>query len=77
VPLSIRDAHGIAVLASVITMTPGTLSADLSDDRRQLLVHSFDVDDDAAEQALVAEIKARYEAPLIAIFDGPQPKEHA
>jgi multicomponent K+:H+ antiporter subunit E len=70
VPLDIRDAHGIATLATVITMTPGTLSADLSDDRGHLLVHSFDCDDDAAAVALVADIKARYETPLIAIFEG-------
>jgi multicomponent K+:H+ antiporter subunit E len=70
VPLTIRDPHGIALLAGVVTMTPGTLSADLSDDRRHLLVHAFDCDDDAAEQALVASIRQRYEAPLIAIFEG-------
>jgi multicomponent K+:H+ antiporter subunit E len=50
-------------------MTPGTLSADLSDDRRHLLVHAFDVDDDAAQAALIAGIKARYEAPLKLIFE--------
>lgn len=70
VPLAIRDAHGIVALAGVVTMTPGTLSADLSDDRRHLLVHAFDVDDDAAQATLVADIKARYEAPLIRIFEG-------
>jgi multicomponent K+:H+ antiporter subunit E len=69
-PLTIRDPHGIVALAGVITMTPGTLSADLSDDRRQLLVHAFDVDDDAAEAALIADIRARYEAPLMRIFEG-------
>ncbi|KNZ34460.1 MAG: hypothetical protein AD742_02840 [Methylibium sp. NZG] len=66
VPLSITDPHGIVVLAGVITMTPGTLSADLSDDRKHLLVHAFNVDDEAA---LVATIKARYETPLREIFE--------
>jgi multicomponent K+:H+ antiporter subunit E len=70
VPLTIRDAHGIVALAGVVTMTPGTLSADLSDDRHHLLVHAFDIDDDAAQAALIADIKARYEAPLIRIFEG-------
>jgi multicomponent K+:H+ antiporter subunit E len=70
VPLAIRDPHGIVALAGVVTMTPGTLSADLSDDRRYLLVHAFDVDDEAAQAALVADIQTRYEAPLIAIFEG-------
>jgi multicomponent K+:H+ antiporter subunit E len=70
VPLAIRDAHGIVALAGVVTMTPGTLSADLSDDRRHLLVHAFHIDDDAAQAALIADIKARYETPLIRIFEG-------
>ncbi|MGZ8272681.1 MAG: Na+/H+ antiporter subunit E [Burkholderiaceae bacterium] len=64
-PLDIRDAHGIASLAGIITMTPGTLSADLTDDRRFLLVHALNVVDEAA---LVASIKTRYEAPLRRIF---------
>jgi multicomponent K+:H+ antiporter subunit E len=66
VPLDIRSAHGIVMLAGIITMTPGTLSAELSDDRRHLLVHAFNVDDEAA---LVADIKARYESPLREIFE--------
>ena len=47
-------------------MTPGTLSSDLTEDRRHLLVHAFNVDD---EQALVASIKERYETPLREIFE--------
>ena len=47
-------------------MTPGTLSAELADDRRHLLIHAFDVEDEAA---LVADIKKRYEAPLRVIFE--------
>lgn len=66
VPLDIRDPHGIAALAGIITMTPGTLSSDLTEDRRHLLVHAFNVDD---EQALVASIKERYETPLREIFE--------
>ena len=65
VPLDITDPHGIVSLAGIITMTPGTLSAELSADRRHLLVHVFNVDD---EGALIAQIKARYEAPLMEIF---------
>jgi multicomponent K+:H+ antiporter subunit E len=64
-PLDIRDPYGIASLAGIITMTPGTLSADLTEDRRFLLVHALNVADEAA---LVASIKSRYEAPLRRIF---------
>ncbi len=66
VPLAIRDPHGIVALAGIITMTPGTLSSELSEDRRFLLVHALHCDDEAA---LVADIKARYEAPLVEIFE--------
>jgi multicomponent K+:H+ antiporter subunit E len=66
VPLSIRDPHGISTLAGIITLTPGTLSADLTDDQRHLLVHGFNVDD---ASALIADIKQRYEKPLMEIFE--------
>jgi multicomponent K+:H+ antiporter subunit E len=66
VPLDIADPHAILSLAGIITMTPGTLSAELSPDRRYLLVHAFNVDDEAA---LIAQIKSRYEAPLKEIFE--------
>lgn len=65
VPLDIASPQGIAVFASIITMTPGTLSCDVSDDRRWLLVHAFHADD---ADAVAAEVKARYEAPLQEIF---------
>ncbi|HQR55127.1 MAG TPA: Na+/H+ antiporter subunit E [Burkholderiaceae bacterium] len=67
VPLSIREPYGLASLASIITMTPGTLSVDLSEDRQHLLVHALHVDDPAD---LIASIKRRYEVPLMAIFEG-------
>ncbi len=65
IPLQLRDPLGLTILASVICLTPGTVSADLSDDRSSLLVHGLDVPDSAA---LVAEIKQRYEAPLLEMF---------
>jgi multicomponent K+:H+ antiporter subunit E len=65
IPLDIRDASGIAALAAIITLTPGTLSVDLSEDRQHLLVHALDVGD---RQTLVARIKGRYERPLMEIF---------
>jgi len=66
VPLALTDPHAILTLAAIITMTPGTLSADLSPDRRHLLVHAFNVDDEAA---LIAQIKTRYEVPLKEIYE--------
>jgi len=69
VPLDIRAPHGIVALAGIITLTPGTVSSALSEDRRHLLVHALHCPDAAAEAAVVADIKARYEAPLREIFE--------
>ena len=52
-------------LASTISLTPGTVSAELSPDREHILIHALDVDDEAA---LVRTIKERYEAPIKEIF---------
>jgi multicomponent K+:H+ antiporter subunit E len=65
VPLDIRNPHGIATLAGIITMTPGTLSTELSADRTHLLVHCFHLDDAAAT---ADQIKRNYETPLREIF---------
>jgi multicomponent K+:H+ antiporter subunit E len=64
-PLDIRSAHGITALASIITLTPGTVSAELAEDQRHLLVHCFNL---ANADEAIATIKARYEAPLMEIF---------
>ena len=65
IPLDISNPHGIAALAGIITMTPGTLSSELSADRRHLLVHCLHLED---ADAAIAQIKARYEAPLREVF---------
>lgn len=66
IPLDVRTPEAIAVLAGTITMTPGTVSADLSADGRALLVHCLETGDPAA---IVAEIKHRYERRLRRIFE--------
>ncbi len=66
VPLDLRSPEAIAALAGTITLTPGTLSADISADGRALLIHCLNVDD---PDAAVADIKARYERPLKEIFE--------
>ena len=44
-PLDVRSDLEITVLALLITITPGTLSLDLSADRRTLFVHAMYMDD--------------------------------
>ena len=65
IPMLLEDELALTMLTSIISLTPGTVSADLSDDRKMLLVHGLDVPD---AEALVAEIKQRYEAPLLEVF---------
>lgn len=66
VPLALETDLAISLLANTISLTPGTVSALLSEDKRTLIVHTLDTDDAVA---LVADIKQRYEAPLKKIFE--------
>lgn len=66
IPLEMRDIHGLAALSAIINSTPGTVWADLSDDRTVLTIHVLDLDD---EQRWIDMIKNRYEKPLMAIFE--------
>jgi multicomponent K+:H+ antiporter subunit E len=66
VPLDLRTPEAITVLAGTITMTPGTVSADVSADMRALLVHCLETDD---PDGVVAQIKSRYERRLKEIFE--------
>lgn len=65
VPLEVRSPEAITVLAGTISLTPGTVSTDVSADGHALLVHALDVADPEAE---VARIKHRYEARLLKVF---------
>ncbi|MBA3890930.1 MAG: Na+/H+ antiporter subunit E [Gemmatimonadaceae bacterium] len=65
VPLEVTQPYVTALLAAVISLTPGTVSADFDPERRALLIHGLDVGDPAVE---VARIKARYERALQEIF---------
>jgi multicomponent K+:H+ antiporter subunit E len=66
VPLDLRDPLGLAVLAMVTTIVPGTVWSELALDRTALLLHGWDVGEEAA---FVARFKARYERPLMEIFE--------
>jgi multicomponent K+:H+ antiporter subunit E len=66
VPLALRDAHALAALAVITALVPGSVWAELAPDRSALLLHVFDVDDEAA---FIAHFKSRYERPLQEIFE--------
>ena len=65
VPLDIDDPAASALLAALVSLTPGTLSVDLDPATRVLTVHVLLAGD---EQALVSQIKTRYEARIREIF---------
>ncbi len=65
VPLDLVQPEAITILAGTITLTPGTVSADLSDAGHSLLVHVLDTDD---PDGVRDEIKHRYERRLKEIF---------
>lgn len=65
IPLELTSPFTITVLASMISLTPGTVSSNLSGDRKTLLVHALDVGD---EDDAVREIKERYERGLLEVF---------
>jgi multicomponent K+:H+ antiporter subunit E len=65
VPLDLRQPEAITILAGTITLTPGTVSADLSDEGNSLLVHALHTED---PDAIRDEIKDRYERRLKEIF---------
>lgn len=44
VPLELKTEAGISLLANLITLTPGTLSLDISNDRQILYVHTVWLD---------------------------------
>lgn len=66
VPLELRDPNGLAVLAIITTVVPGTIWSELAVDGNQVLLHVFDVDDAAA---FIGHFKDRYEKPLREIFE--------
>lgn len=65
IPLDIHSPEAITTLAGTISLTPGTVSADVSADGHSLLVHALD---SADPQADIQRIKDRYEARLKRIF---------
>ncbi|MFT3822121.1 MAG: Na+/H+ antiporter subunit E [Rubrivivax sp.] len=66
VPLELRQVHALAALAMITTVVPGTVWCELAPDASALLLHVFDLDDEAA---FVAAFKARYERPLKEVFE--------
>jgi multicomponent Na+:H+ antiporter subunit E len=55
-PLELRTDGQITLLAIMVTMTPGTLSVEVTEDRRYLVVHVLDLDDPEATGARIKRV---------------------
>ncbi|SNZ07085.1 Na+/H+ antiporter subunit E [Cohaesibacter gelatinilyticus] len=56
-----RDAE-ITLLANLITLTPGTLSVDVSDDKKRLFIHAIDIED---IEAMRVDIEQGFERKIM------------
>lgn len=65
VPLASSHERVNAIFASIITTTPGTVSATIDEAKGLIWVHALDCSD---HQAAIDDMKTRYEAPLLRIF---------
>jgi len=65
IPLELTDPHALAVLAGIVTVTPGTVWAGRDPATGVLTLHVLDL---RSVEAWVHVIKTRYEAPLMEIF---------
>jgi len=66
VPLDLKSDAGITVLANLVTLTPGTLSLDVSPDRTTLYVHALHVED---PEAFRREVKEGFERRVKEVFE--------
>nr|WP_295891431.1 Na+/H+ antiporter subunit E [uncultured Devosia sp.] len=64
-PLSVKSDAEITLLANLITLTPGTLSVDVSEDRSLLYVHTLTL---STREALIADIAGGFEARIREVF---------
>jgi multicomponent K+:H+ antiporter subunit E len=66
IPLELRDPHALALLAVIVTSTPGTSWAGLAPDGRVLRLHMLDIRN---EDEWIRSFKRRYEHRLMRIFE--------
>ncbi len=65
-PLTATSDYEITLLANLITLTPGTLSVDVSEDRKFIYVHAISVPD---REELIRGIATGFEARIIEVFE--------
>ncbi|MEL6977424.1 MAG: Na+/H+ antiporter subunit E [Pseudomonadota bacterium] len=65
-PLDVKSDEEITLVANLISLTPGTLSLDVSDDRKTLYVHAMFADD---PEGVVRDLKAGMERMVSEVFE--------
>ena len=63
--LTLESPLAITVLANTISLTPGTVSCDVTSDNRHILIHSLHTED---PESVIRQIHDRYEQPLLEAF---------
>jgi multicomponent Na+:H+ antiporter subunit E len=66
VPVALKTDAEITLLANMITLTPGTLTIDVSEDRSVLYVHALCMDD---REAMIADIANGFEKKVREVFE--------
>jgi len=64
-PLTVTNDAQITLLANMITLTPGTLSVDVSADRKTLYVHAIDLE---SKEALIGDVAAGFERKILEVL---------
>jgi multicomponent Na+:H+ antiporter subunit E len=64
-PLTVTTDAQITLLANMITLTPGTLSVDVSDDRRTLFIHCIDA---PSREAIINDIAGGFETKVLGVL---------
>lgn len=65
-PLEVKSDWGITVLANLITLTPGTISVEITSDRKTLFIHALEADD---PQSVIEGIKTSFEKRVLEVFE--------
>ena len=66
IPLHCRTAIEITFFANIMSLIPGTLTLDISEDQKALYLHMMFIDD---VDRLKAQIKHRFEKPIMKILE--------
>jgi multicomponent Na+:H+ antiporter subunit E len=64
-PLTLVSDLQITILANMITLTPGTLSVDISEDRKTLFIHAIDV---ASRERVIGNVAAGFESLILGVM---------